>query len=83
MSFRKCTDTQDIRILILNLDDVTFIISKKQEGVPVAMAMLLLGRELYAYAKRRNLYRHNKATMYFIVIGYCTEVMKNYLEGES
>ena len=47
------------------------------------MAKILLGKEIDAYAKRSQQYHQNKAKIYSVALGQCTEAMKNRLEGKE
>ena len=47
------------------------------------VAKLLLGKKIGAYVKRIQKYRQNKAKIYYVALGKCTEAMKNRLEGEE
>ena len=77
------TNPQAIRIAIWDLDDMTLSIPVKQEGIDDNIAKILLMKELVEYVNRRKLYRQNKSTLYYIVIGKCMEATKNCLEGEG
>ena len=51
--------------------------------INVELAKLLHGKEIDAYVKRSQQYLQNKAKIYSLALGQCTEAMKNRLEGEE
>ena len=79
----SCTYPQHIRVDIEKLEDVTLRIPEKQEDTDEDILNILPRKDLYAYTKRRQLYRQNKATFYSVVIRKCKEAMHNRLEGEE
>lgn len=76
---RKRTNPQDISIAIKNLEDATISIPIKNKDIDEDITKILLGKELDAFVKRKQMYCYNKATVYSVVLGHCTEAMKNRL----
>ena len=44
---------------------------------------LLLGKDIAAYVKRSQQYHQNKAKIYSVALGQCTEATKNRLKGKD
>ena len=82
-SGRKCTDPQDIIISIERPKDVVIPIPHKRTDIKVDVAKILPGKYIDGYVKRSQQYRNNKANIYSVAIGQCTEAMQNSLEGEK
>ena len=59
------------------------LIPTSRPDIEAEVAKLLLGKEIYAYVKQIQQYRQNKAKIYSVDLGQCTEAMKNRLEGEE
>ena len=53
------------------------------EGIDDDITNILIRKDLDTYVKISQIYRRNKATLYSIVLGQCTEAMKNRLEVEG
>ena len=69
---RTCTDPQDIRIAIKNIEYVKTSTPLKQEDIGGNITKLLVGKELDMYVKRRQLYCKNNGTLYSVVLVQCT-----------
>ena len=80
---QKCSDPQDIWIAIERQKDVVIPIPTSRPDIDMEVAKLLLGKEIDAYVKRSQQYRQNKAKIYSLDLGQCTEAMKNRLKGEE
>ena len=51
--------------------------------IDAEVAKLILGKEIDAYVKWSQQYRQNKAKIYSVALGQCTEATKNCLEGKE
>ena len=51
--------------------------------IEAEVAKLFLGKEIDPYVKRSQQYRQNKARIYSVALGQCTEATKKRLEGEE
>ena len=80
---RKCTNPQDIRIIIEHQKDVIIGIPTTRTDIEKEVANLLLGKEIDTYVKCSQQYRQNRAKIYSVALGKCTKAMKNCLKGEE
>ena len=80
---RKCANPQDIRIKIECQKDVSIPIPTTITDIDEEVEKLLLGKDIDTYVKRSQQHRQNKAKMYSVALGQCTEPMINRLEGEE
>ena len=80
---RKCSYPQDIRIEIERQKDVVIPTPTSRSDTEADVAKPLLGKEIDAYVKRSQQYRQNKANIYSVALGQCTEATNNRLEGEE
>ena len=80
---RKCSDPQDIQIVIECQKDVVIPIPTSRTDINMEMLKILLVNEIDAYFKRSQQYRQNKANIYCVALGQCMEAMKNRLEGKE
>ena len=80
---RKCSDPQDIRIAIELQKDAVMLILNSRPDIKVEVENLLIGKEIGAYVNRIQRYHQNKAKIYSVALGQCTEAMKNRLGGEE
>ena len=80
---RKCSDPQDIRITIERQKDVVIQIPTSRLYIEAEVAKLLLRKDIDGYVKRSQQYRQNKAKIYSVALGQCTEATKNRLKGEE
>ena len=58
-------------------------IPTSRPDIEAEVAKLLPGKENDAYVRRSQQYLQNKAKIYSVALGQCTEAMKNRLEGEE
>ena len=82
-SGRKCSNPQDIRIAIERQKDVSIPTINSRTDIDGEVVKLLLRKETDTYVKRSQQYRQNKAKIYSVDLGQCTEAMNNRLEGEE
>ena len=82
-SGRKCSNPQDIQIAIERQKDVAIPIPTSRMDIDMEVTKLLLGKYIYAYVERSQQYRQNKAKVYSVALGQCTEATKNCLEGDD
>ena len=80
---RKCTNPQDIRITIKHQKEVIIPIPVTRMDIDKDVAKILLRKDIDASVNQTQDYRQNKANMYSMDLGQCTEAMKNTLEGEE
>ena len=82
---RHCCEPQDIRVVIEELEDTTFTIPTKRTtpGLDSSVANMLLSKNLDIYIKQESIYRQNKAAMFSVALGQCTEAMKAGLDSED
>ena len=83
---RKLKESQDIRLAIEKVEDVTFTIPSKRPtggGLDTAAVEIIYKTELDGYIKRESIYRQNKASMYAVVFGQCSEPMRAKIEGNG
>ena len=83
---RTCTDPQDIRVALENLDDTLISVPVKRPTVKAMteeIAVLLISKDVDLLVKQEQYHHENKAKMYSVVLGQCTEAMKNCLEEDS
>ena len=91
---RKLCKSQDIKLRIENLPDVQILrptfpktvftdpdYPTDEEKQTSKLNEPICGKEVDTYVKRVDEYRHNKSTMYSIIIGQCTEPLITKLEG--
>ena len=82
---RSLKESQDIRLTIEKVEDITFTIPKKRPtttDLDSEAVKIIYKTELDGYIKRSNQYRQNKSSMYAIVFGPCTEWMRAKIEGD-
>ena len=79
---RKCSDPQDIWITIERQKDLLIPIPTSITYINGEVLKLLLGKDVDAYVKCSQQYHQNKAKIYSVALGQCTEALKNCLEGE-
>ena len=77
---RKCSDPQDIRIVIVLQKDVVIPIPTSVLDIEAEVAKILLGKDIDACIKRRQQYRQNKAKIYSMDLGKCMKAMNNRLK---
>ena len=80
---QKCSNPQDVRIAIECHKNVLIPVPPSRIDIEEEVEKLLLGKDVYAYAKRSQQCRQNKAKIYSVALGQCTEAMKNCLGGEE
>ena len=80
---RKCADPRDTQIAIERQKRLLIPIPTTREDIYKEVAKLLFGKEIDSYVKRSQQYRQNKAKMYSVALGQCTEATKNRLEGDE
>ena len=82
---RKCYDPQEIRIAIECQKDVSIPIPIPTPRIDIdrEVAKLLLGKDIDTYLKRSQQLYQNKAKLYSMALGQCTEAMNNCLAGEE
>ena len=69
-----------------NIDDTLIAVLLKRPNVGAMIeeiAVLLLIKKIDIFVKREKNYHQNKEKMYSVMLGQCTEAMKNLLEVES
>ena len=76
---RKCSYPQEIRISIERHKDVAIPILTSRTDIDMEVVKLLLGKEIYVYVKRSQQYHQNKAKIYSVALGQCTEATENRL----
>mmetsp|Transcript_34035 Transcript_34035/g.50008 ORF Transcript_34035/g.50008 Transcript_34035/m.50008 type:complete len:224 (+) Transcript_34035:366-1037(+) len=80
---RAFKESLDIRTAIETLTEVTIAMHSPRNTGNFQMDELLLSKELDMYMKQESLYCQNKAQMFSVIIGQCTEAMKAKLEADS
>lgn len=80
---RTLKEAQDIRMAIEDLEEITLNRPTKNRTGDDEENTAIFKIELDSYFKRLNAYRQNKATMYSIVLGQCTDAMRAKLEGDK
>ena len=80
---QKCANPQDIWIAIEGQKDVSIPILTKRTDIDEEVSKLLLGKEIDTYVKHIQQYCQNKAKIYSVARGQCTEAMNNRLKGEE
>ena len=79
-------ESQDIRLSIEQVDDVTFNIPTncaETGGLNAKVVNIIYKTELDNYIKCTNQYRQNKSSMYAIVFGQCYKSMRAKIEGDA
>ena len=81
---RTCKEPQDIRRSIEDIDDVDIPMPTERTSITNdRLREKLFEKDIETWAKRESIYRQNKASLYSIVLGQCTEAMKAKLESDS
>ena len=69
-----------------NLDDTLISVPVKRPTVKATteeIAVLLISKDIDQFVKREQHHHQNKAKMYSVELGQCTEAVNNFLEDES
>ena len=83
---RNLKESQDIRLAIEKVEDVTFTIPTKHAlggGLDTTAVDIIYKTKLDGYIKRESIYRQNKSLMYAVVFGQCAEPMRAKIEGDG
>ena len=77
---RSYSEAQDIRIALETISEISIKAPKKETTGDDTINTLILNKEVDAYIKRKHAYRQNKAYMFSVILGQCTDAMKAKLE---
>ena len=81
---RTCKEPQDIRRAIEDIDDINIPMPSERTSITeVKIREKLFEKDIENWAKRESVYRQNKASLYSIVLGQCSEAMRSKLESDS
>ena len=77
------TKSHGIHILLENITKVTITQPIKATTGDIYIKALILSHEVDAYSKQKNDYCQNKASIFSVVMGQCSDAMKAKLEAYS
>ena len=80
---RTCKDPKDISLAIEELKDAAFTMPVKGSTYSDKIETMLLTMEIDLHVKQRSAYWQNKATMFAVVLGQCTNAIKAKLEANA
>ena len=77
-------EPQDIQRAIEEVKDIDILMPTKRTNITITtLKAKLYKNDIEIWSKRESLYRQNKAAMYSVVLGQCTEAIKAKIEADT